>query len=151
MSDGYSSMKICPLGNTQEMFKSQIRSYPIKIYAETSLIPKLNRTMKEENLRKSGQRCKLRNFAVIHVSQGHCSKLFQTRIYLFRKRFTFLKSRFFKKSHFWLRTENNALHCIDNVCCDLKIKNWTLDYVHFLFALWMCNKDHNFFNLLSHS
>ena len=29
MSNG-NSMKICPLGNTQEMFKPQIRSYPIK-------------------------------------------------------------------------------------------------------------------------
>ena len=29
MSNG-NSMKICPLGNTQEMFKPQICSYPIK-------------------------------------------------------------------------------------------------------------------------
>ena len=56
MSDGNSGMKICPLGNTQEMFKPQIRSYPIKIYAETSLIPKLNRPMRE-NLRTFGQHC----------------------------------------------------------------------------------------------
>ena len=53
MSDGNSSMRrICPLGNTQEMFKPQIRSYPIKIYAETFLLAKLNKIIQKKIMQK---------------------------------------------------------------------------------------------------
>ena len=80
MSDGNSGMKICPLGNTQEMFKPQIRSYPIKIYAVTSLISKLNRPNREfENIWTTLQ---LRHFAVIHVSQCHFSNIIDYNLYV---------------------------------------------------------------------
>ena len=62
-------MKICPVGNTQEMFKPQIRSYPIKFNVETFRISQLNRTMEEEIVLQ-------RNIAIMDIACCKDEKVF---------------------------------------------------------------------------
>ena len=68
MSNG-NSMKICPLGNTQEMFKPQIRSYPIKnLCGNFSYSEAKSNNERGELISTILQ---LHHFSVIHMSQGH--------------------------------------------------------------------------------
>ena len=68
-------MKICPLGNTQEMFKPQIRSYPLKNLCGNFSYSKV-KSDNERGKSNTGNFCtilQLHHFAVIPMSQGHIS------------------------------------------------------------------------------
>ena len=81
-------MKICPLGNTQEMFKPQIRSYPIKnlrgnfSYSEA----KLNNERGELDTEIICTILQFHHFGVINVREACLFKKFMNFPGLFLKR-----------------------------------------------------------------